>query len=128
MRFWLFLLGLLGCSVLANAQESLSVCFNYGCLNSAEVHFSPAQLDEVQALLGDAASATHERALLAVVIGRLLCWAGEQSPIHADRGAMSKMRSFLAGWTVSTMRLPPPVYYTCSQDGACCTGIVSLNR
>lgn len=86
MRFWLFLLGLLGCSVLANAQESLSVCFNYGCLDSAEVHFSPAQLDEVQALLGDAASATHERALLAVVIGRLLRWAGEQSPIHADRG------------------------------------------
>ena len=86
MKRLLFLLCFFGASLSACAEEMLSVCFNYGCLNQAEVTFSPMQLDEVQALLADASDAMHERMLLAVVIGRLLGWAGQQSPIHVDRG------------------------------------------
>ena len=86
MKRLLFLLCFFGASLLACAEETLSVCFNYGCLNQAEVTFSQTQFDEVQALLADAADAQHERVLLAVVVGRLLGWAGQQSPIHVDRG------------------------------------------
>ena len=41
----------------ASEGATLKVCFNYGCLAEAEVSFSPAQLDEIAALLraGDAA-------------------------------------------------------------------------
>lgn len=81
---------LLACPVPALAQargyEPVEVCFNYGCLSTARVIFSPRQLAEVRDLLDDALDAAHERALLAVVVGRLLGWAGEQSPIGADRG------------------------------------------
>ena len=82
----LVFLALLACWTTANAAETLSVCYNYGCLNQAEVTFSQLQIDEVQALLADALNAEHERHLLAVVIGKLLGWAGQQSPIQADRG------------------------------------------
>lgn len=68
------------------AQERVTVCYNYGCQNTATVTFSKRQLAEVRNLLDDAVGAAHERALLAVVIGRLLGWAGKQSPIWADRG------------------------------------------
>ena len=80
------LLCFLLCCRLAGAEESLSVCFNYSCMSQAEVSFAEEQLDEVRALLADALDAGHERALLAVAIGRLLGWAGKQSPIHVDRG------------------------------------------
>ena len=63
MKRLLFLLCFFGVSPLACAEETLSVCFNYGCLNQAEVTFSQTQFDEVQALLADAADALHERVL-----------------------------------------------------------------
>jgi hypothetical protein len=77
---------LLLCSLTAGAGERVSICFNYGCASSASVVFSTAQLAEVQGLLDDASDAAHERELIAVVIGRLLGWAGKQSPIWADKG------------------------------------------
>lgn len=70
----------------ALADERLTVCFNYGCLTQAEVVFDEAQWAEIGALLGAAGTAEAERAALAVAAGRLLGWAGQQSPIGADRG------------------------------------------
>jgi hypothetical protein len=70
----------------ASAYERIAVCFNYGCLNTAKVTFSKRKLEEVRNLLDDAVNAAHERELIAVVIGRLLGWAGKQSPISADKG------------------------------------------
>ncbi len=70
----------------AGAQERVAVCYNYGCLNMATVSFGKRQLAEVRDLLDDATNAAHERELIAVVVGRLLGWAGRQSPIAADRG------------------------------------------
>ena len=70
----------------AIADETVKVCFNYGCLAQAEVTFSEAQLDDLAQLLGAARTAADERAAIAQAVGRLLGWAGRQSPIVADRG------------------------------------------
>ena len=85
MRALFFGLAMLACSGLW-ASERIEVCFNYGCLNTATVTYGERQLAEVRDLLDDAVDAAHERELIAVVIGRLLGWAGKQSPIGADRG------------------------------------------
>ena len=77
---------LLLCALSAGAEESISVCFNYGCLAQAEVVFSDEQLRELSLLLGEAHDAAQERAAISITVGRLLGWAGEQSPISADRG------------------------------------------
>ena len=77
---------LLICALSAGAEERVSVCFNYGCLMQAEVVFSDEQMHELALLLGAAHDAAQERAAIGVAIGRLHGWAGEQSPISADRG------------------------------------------
>ena len=82
----LLCLALLGICLNASARGKVVVCFNYGCLNTAEVTFSRAQLAAVRDQLEDALDAEHERALIAGVVGQLLALAGEQSPIGADRG------------------------------------------
>jgi hypothetical protein len=84
MRRWL-LLGLLFALPVA-AEERVSVCYNYGCYAQAVVVYSEAQMQTIAALLANAQSAAEERSALGPVIGRLLGWAGEQSPIKADRG------------------------------------------
>lgn len=78
---------LLGVSICAPARETVSVCFNYSCLNTAEVTYRRSQLLLVSELLSDAIDAAHEREQLSLAIGVLLGWAGRQSPIWADRGS-----------------------------------------
>ena len=41
---------------------------------------------ELRSLLGDASDAEQEQAAIGVAVGRLLGWAGKQSPIAADKG------------------------------------------
>lgn len=67
------------------ADERVAICFNYGCLNDASVVFSEGRLTEVRERLMLADSAVAERAILALAVGQLYRWAGEQSPISADR-------------------------------------------
>ena len=74
------------CAPASEAVERVSVCFNYGCLSQAEVEYSDGQLDEIRRLLAQPTSAAEEREVIATVVGRLLGWAGQQSPIGADRG------------------------------------------
>ena len=85
---WLFALSLF-CAAVAHADEpaygQVSVCYNYGCATQAIVNFSARQLQQVDQLLASAEDAGHERQLLAQAIGQLYAWAGEQTPIHADR-------------------------------------------
>lgn len=85
MRFWLLAL-LLGCSLVAGADEKIGICYNYGCAAQAEIVYDERQLEEVGRLLALANSAESERALLAQGLGRLYGWAGEQSPVKNDRG------------------------------------------
>jgi len=83
----LFLGALLYCCALAaGSVERVSVCFNYGCLAQAEVVFSDGQFSELRQLLGRTRTPAEEREAIGEAIGRLLGWAGQQSPIAADRG------------------------------------------
>lgn len=74
------------CALTAAADERVSICYNYGCYAQAEIVYSDRQLTEIAFLLDSAKDAARERAALGAAIGRLLGWAGEQSPIKADRG------------------------------------------
>lgn len=82
---WLPGLALLA-SAGAWAGETVEVCYNYACLSQDTVLYSDVQLRRVEELLDDAGSATRERALLGVAIGWMLGWAGQQTPVSADRG------------------------------------------
>jgi len=84
MRFLALLLLLHSLS--ASAVERVSICFNYGCLSKAEVVFADTQLDEIARLLRAATTPAQERDAVAQAVGRLLGWAGQQTPIAADRG------------------------------------------
>ncbi|GHU33788.1 hypothetical protein AGMMS50256_26390 [Betaproteobacteria bacterium] len=75
------------CGVSAvNAEEQVSVCFNYSCVAQADVVFSDEQLGELGHGLGRAHTPVEEREAIGEAVGRLLGWAGQQSPIFADRG------------------------------------------
>ena len=82
---WLAVVLLL-CAVGAQAEQRVTVCFNYGCLAQAEVVYDDGQLSELRELFAPVRNAAEERAAIAIAIGRLLAWAGKQSPIFADRG------------------------------------------
>lgn len=77
---------LLACIGLAWGDEAVDVCFNYGCANQAVAVFSETRLSLLRDSLALAASPEQERALLSLAVGSLYSWAGEQTPIHADKG------------------------------------------
>ncbi len=83
---WLLVLPLLAAAAPSSAAETISVCYNYGCLAQSEVHYGEEELARVQVLLGSATNAADERQKLSLAIGWLLGWAGRQTPIAADRG------------------------------------------
>ncbi|MBT9460306.1 MAG: hypothetical protein IV084_01455 [Rugosibacter sp.] len=72
-------------TVSAYADESINVCFNFACNAQAPVTFSAVQLENVVQYLAAAKNPVEERELLAQTIGKLYHWAGEQTPVHADR-------------------------------------------
>jgi len=88
MKLSVHLLGLLLCGwwLPLGAVEQVQVCFNYGCQSEATVSYRDDQLAEIASLMAKAGHAEAERARLALAIGLLYRWAGEQSPIAADRG------------------------------------------
>ncbi len=71
---------------LADADEQVVVCHGYGCLVQEEVVYSEARLDEVRRQLLAAGSAAEERERLALAVGQLYAWAGEQTDIRHDKG------------------------------------------
>lgn len=68
------------------ADESVHICHGYGCLNQVVVRFTEGQLGQIRRMMLKATDAATERGVLAVAIGRLYGWGGEQSDIHNDRG------------------------------------------
>lgn len=74
------------CVGLAWSDEVVDVCFNYGCASQSAATLSEARLGLLRDSLALAASPEQERALLGLVMGSLYGWAGEQMPIHADKG------------------------------------------
>ncbi len=80
-------IALLSCATgTALADETVSVCYNYGCAREQWVNFSEERLAGIRAALAAATTAEYERAELAPIIGRMYAWAGQQSPIKVDRG------------------------------------------
>jgi len=71
---------------LASADEMVSVCYNYGCAAEEMAFFSDERLGIVGRMLATTKTPEQERAALASVVGRLYAWAGEQTPVRADRG------------------------------------------
>lgn len=85
MRGWLAACWCL-LAVPAAAEERVAICHGYGCLAQVEVRYSEARLGEVRRLLLATVDAAEERKTLALAIGQLYAWAGEQSDIRNDRG------------------------------------------
>lgn len=80
------ILGALMCVVPSAMAERVSVCYNYGCSAEAEADFTESQMTAIRNLVGTARNAAEEREKLSLAIGWLLGWAGQQTPISADRG------------------------------------------
>jgi hypothetical protein len=68
------------------ADETVSVCHNYGCQSQVAVRYTEGQLGQLRRMMFAAKDAAAERGVLAVAIGRLYEWGGEQSDIANDRG------------------------------------------
>jgi hypothetical protein len=68
------------------ADSALQVCYNYGCAVEEIVIFSDGRLAWVNEMLAAASTPEREREMLALVVGQLYAWAGEQTPIWRDRG------------------------------------------
>jgi hypothetical protein len=70
----------------AGADETVTICFNYGCASEAEVRYAEDQLQWIRSILLHAGSAEREREVLALAVGQMYAWAGQQSPVWRDRG------------------------------------------
>lgn len=70
----------------AAAADEVSLCFNYSCNTEQSIAYSDARLAAVAGMLAAADNAERERNVLAMALGLLYGWAGEVSPIAADRG------------------------------------------
>ncbi|MBT9522160.1 MAG: hypothetical protein IV101_14885 [Dechloromonas sp.] len=85
MRCWLLSL-LLVLPGVVHADETVRICYGYGCLAQADIRLTEGQLGEVRRMLFAAVNPENERKMISAAIGRLYAWAGEQSDIHNDRG------------------------------------------
>ena len=68
------------------ADTTVEVCFNHGCTSRTPVLLSAQRLAEIGVLLGGANDAEGERRAIATAVGLFERIAGEQTPIHHDRG------------------------------------------
>lgn len=69
-----------------SAEETVPVCYGYGCQVQVGIRYTEGQLGGVRRMLFATVDPESERKTLAMVIGLLYGWAGEQSDIHNDRG------------------------------------------
>jgi hypothetical protein len=79
----LLLAGSAGCAL---ADATVPICHEYGCQVETDIVFVEARLERVARLLRLADDAEGERRFLAVALGWLYGWAGEQSVVRNDRG------------------------------------------
>ena len=85
MQRWLIVLLLLVAGPVA-ADETVPVCYGYGCLVQENILYSESRLQEIGRRMNAAVDAENERKTLSEVIGQLYAWAGEQSDVKNDRG------------------------------------------
>jgi hypothetical protein len=64
---------------------ALPLCFNYACHDQALIFYRATEMEKAIAHLHTAQNAHEERLNLAEVLGWFYRWAGQQSPVGADR-------------------------------------------
>lgn len=84
MRWWALVL--LAGAGLARGEETLNVCYNYGCASEEAVVVAENQLAWLREMMSRAQTPEAEREMLALVVGRFYAWSGEQTPVWRDRG------------------------------------------
>ncbi len=82
----IFILSVLLIATNVRADETVRICFNYGCFSEEEATFKEADLQGLKKRFLLAQNAEEEREQIAAAIGFLLQQAGKQTPIFADRG------------------------------------------
>ena len=80
------LAALLVSASLPAAAAEVEICFDYSCYRQQTAVYSDQELAELRTLLGSAADAEQERALIGEAIGRMYVIAARQTPIWRDRG------------------------------------------
>jgi hypothetical protein len=70
----------------ACADEAVDICFNYGCASEVPAFYTEVQLQWIRSLLAHASSAERERDALALAVGQMYAWAGQQTPVWRDKG------------------------------------------
>lgn len=70
----------------AHADETVEICYNWGCQSRAQVVFDVNDLLRIAALFDGADTPALERASIRLAIGMMARIAGEQTPTHNDRG------------------------------------------
>ncbi len=70
----------------AQADETVEICFNYGCAHREEVRFEVEILSEVQAHLRQATNPAEERVRIGEAVAKLYVAAARTTPIWRDRG------------------------------------------
>ena len=85
MSRWLIVLWLFNAGPVA-ADETVRICYGYGCLVQENIRYNEHQLQEVDHRMNAAVDAENEREMLSEVIGQFYAWAGEQSDVKNDRG------------------------------------------
>lgn len=83
---WRLALALALAASIAQADELVKVCYNYGCYAEGLVLFADSHLDWAKNLLAAAATPEREREFVSLAVGQLYAWAAEQTPIGVDRG------------------------------------------
>jgi hypothetical protein len=68
------------------ADETVTLCYNYGCAARSAVHYEEEALNALDRHLRAAGSAAEERDALARAVGALYRIAAMQTPVGADRG------------------------------------------
>ncbi|MCB6181972.1 hypothetical protein LIN78_00180 [Leeia sp. TBRC 13508] len=88
---------LLGWGALAKADETVDICYNYGCKTHALVNISNADLERMGRRFQYVSNPKTERLAIALTIGELAGIAGKQTPIRNDKGGNGGDESTLDG-------------------------------
>lgn len=73
-------------ATLVSAQESVAICYGYGCFAQTDIRIEESDWRRFKRRLSGAGDAEVERKILSGVIGDLYALAGQRSPIRNDRG------------------------------------------
>ena len=124
--FFGFLLYIYGGFLLA--QESVTICYGYGCLVQDDVRIEEVEWRGFKNRLSSAVDALQERELLAGIVGNWYALAGRQTPVRNDRGGNYADEGVSGAMdcidhSMSTTRFCVPL-----SDEALCAGIVCLSH